>query len=145
MKLRSSPLLVASSTSIEKAREMSSICFAGAVAPRVANVRRAGVPGRSKRAATVCMAQEDKQPEWFPEAKVFCNGEEVMTVGGTQAEYVVDIWSGNHPFFQGVKTAVMTNAGRVSRFGDRFGDLGAMSEVETMDKAMARKDEEESK
>jgi ribosomal protein L31 len=57
----------------------------------------------------------------------------------------VDIWSGNHPFFQGVKTAVMTNAGRVSRFGDRFGDLGAMSEVETMDKAMARKDEEESK
>jgi hypothetical protein len=33
----------------------------------------------------------------------------------------------------------------VSRFGDRFGDLGAMSEVETMDKAMARKDEEESK
>ena len=68
-----------------------------------------------------------------------------MTVGGTQAEYVVDIWSGNHPFFQGVKTAVMTNAGRVSRFGDRCGDLGAMSEVETMDKAMARKDEEESK
>ena len=68
-----------------------------------------------------------------------------MTVGGTQAEYVVDIWSGNHPFFQGVKTAVMTNAGRVSRCGDRFGGRGAMSEVETMDKAMARKDEEESK
>ena len=62
-----------------------------------------------------------------------------MTVGGTQAEYVVDIWSGNHPFFQGVKTAVMTNAGRVSRFGDRFGDLGAMSEVETMDKANGNK------
>ena len=41
-----------------------------------------------------------EQPEWFEEAKVFCNGEEVMTVGGTQAEYVVDIWSGNHPFFQ---------------------------------------------
>ena len=49
MKLRPSPLLVASSTSVEKAREMSSICFAGAVAPRVANVRRAGVAGRSKR------------------------------------------------------------------------------------------------
>ena len=27
----------------------------------------------------------------------------------------------------------MTNAGRVSRFGDRFGDLGVMSEVETID------------
>jgi len=23
-----------------------------------------------------------------------------MTVGGTKSEYVVDIWSGNHPFFQ---------------------------------------------
>ena len=31
--------------------------------------------------------------------QVFCNGEEVMRCGGTQAEYVVDIWSGNHPFF----------------------------------------------
>ena len=49
VKPRPSPLLVASSTSVEKAREMSSICFAGAVAPRVANVRRAGVAGRSKR------------------------------------------------------------------------------------------------
>ena len=56
--------------------------------------------------------------------QVFCNGEEVMTVGGTQAEYVVDIWSGNHPFFLGKSTAIMTNAGRVSRFGDRFADRG---------------------
>ena len=61
--------------------------------------------------------------------QVFCNGEEVMTVGGTQAEYVVDIWSGNHPFFLGKSTAIMTNAGQVSRFGDKYGDLGAMSEV----------------
>ena len=69
--------------------------------------------------------------------QVFCNGEEVMTVGGTQAEYVVDIWSGNHPFFLGKSTAIMTNAGRVSRFGDRFGDLGALSEVETIDDVKA--------
>ena len=53
-----------------------------------------------------------------------------MTVGGTQAEYVVDIWSGNHPFFQGVKTAVMTNAGRVSRFGDRFSVVNQISGAE---------------
>jgi hypothetical protein len=31
---------------------------------------------------------------------VICNGEEVLTLGGTQAEYNVDIWSGNHPFYQ---------------------------------------------
>ena len=60
-----------------------------------------------------------------------------MTVGGTQAEYVVDIWSGNHPFFLGKSTAIMTNAGRVSKFGDRFGDLGALSEVETIDDVKA--------
>ena len=45
-----------------------------------------------------------------------------MTVGGTQAEYVVDIWSGNHPFSW--KTgAIMTDVGQVTRFGDKYGDL----------------------
>lgn len=32
--------------------------------------------------------------------QVYCNGEEVMTVSGTKEKYVVDVWSGNHPFFQ---------------------------------------------
>ncbi len=31
--------------------------------------------------------------------QVFCNGEEVLTVSGTKKEYVVDVWSGNHPFY----------------------------------------------
>jgi len=73
------------------------------------------------------------QPDWFPEAKVFCNGEQVMSMGGTQDNYVVDIWSGNHPFYLGKSSSMMTNAGQVSRFADKFGDLGAMSEVETID------------
>ena len=97
--------------------------------------------------STVCMAENqdlgkkvkrtkgDKavQPEFFQEAKVICNGQEVMTVGGTQAEYVVDIWSGNHPFFQGKTGAIMTDVGQVTRFGDKYGDLGDLSFVETMD------------
>jgi large subunit ribosomal protein L31 len=45
----------------------------------------------------------------------------------------VDIWSGNHPFFQGRSSAIMTDAGQVSRFANRFGDLGDLSAVETMD------------
>ena len=32
--------------------------------------------------------------------QVFCNGEEVLTVSGTKEKYVVDVWSGNHPFFR---------------------------------------------
>eukprot|EP00918_Siedleckia_nematoides_P062005 GHVU01135230.1.p1 GENE.GHVU01135230.1~~GHVU01135230.1.p1 ORF type:complete len:127 (+),score=25.59 GHVU01135230.1:30-383(+) len=99
------------------------------------------VSASKARQAVTMRAQADKQPQWFEEAKVFCNGEEVMTVGGTQAEYVVDIWSGNHPFFQGRSSAIMTDAGQVSRFSSRFGDLGAMSEVETM-ASPAKKGEE---
>jgi large subunit ribosomal protein L31 len=90
---------------------------------------------QTRRSVAVCAKKGGgaEQPQWFEEAKVFCNGEEVMTVGGTQAEYVVDIWSGNHPFFQGRSSAIMTDAGQVSRFANRFGDLGDLSAVETMD------------
>lgn len=45
------------------------------------------------------MRKRDIHPEWHPEAKVFCNGVEVMTVGGTKKEYNVDVYSGNHPFY----------------------------------------------
>lgn len=31
---------------------------------------------------------------------MICNGEEVLTVSGTKEKYVVDVWSGNHPFFK---------------------------------------------
>ena len=77
--------------------------------------------------------EKAKQPKFFEEARVICNGQEVMTVGGTQEEYVVDIWSGNHPFFQGKKGAVATEVGQVTRFGDKYGDLGDLSFIETVD------------
>ena len=60
------------------------------------------------------------QPEFYQEAKVVCNGQEVMTVGGTQAEYVVDIWSGNHPFYTGSQKIIDTE-GRVERFMRKYG------------------------
>lgn len=31
---------------------------------------------------------------------MFCNGEEVLVTGGTKPEYIVDVWAGNHPFYQ---------------------------------------------
>jgi ribosomal protein L31 len=37
---------------------------------------------------------------WTDSLQVICNGEEVLTVSGTKEKYVVDVWSGNHPFFQ---------------------------------------------
>jgi ribosomal protein L31 len=44
--------------------------------------RAAAAPARGVAGAV--MRKRDIHPEWFPEAKVFCNGVEVMTVGGTK-------------------------------------------------------------
>lgn len=48
----------------------------------------------------VAHAKKGLHPEYFDAAKVVCNGQEVMVVGGTKSSYNVDIYSGNHPFYQ---------------------------------------------
>lgn len=66
------------------------------------------------------MAKSDIHPKWYPEAKVYCNGEVVMTVGSTQPELHVDVWSGNHPFYTGTQKIIDTE-GRVERFMRKYG------------------------
>jgi large subunit ribosomal protein L31 len=66
------------------------------------------------------MAKPDIHPKWYPEAKVYCNGEMVMTVGSTKPELHVDVWSGNHPFFTGTQKIIDTE-GRVERFLRKYG------------------------
>jgi large subunit ribosomal protein L31 len=58
-------------------------------------------------------------PTYYPEAKVFFRGEQVMTVGATVPELHVEVWSGSHPFFTGQKSFVDTT-GRVERFQKKF-------------------------
>jgi large subunit ribosomal protein L31 len=58
-------------------------------------------------------------PKYYPEAKVFFRGEQVMTVGATVPELNVEIWSGSHPFYTGQKSFVDT-AGRVEKFQRKF-------------------------
>lgn len=58
-------------------------------------------------------------PEWYPEAKVICNGEVVMVVGATKPELHVEIYSGNHPFYTGQQRLVDTE-GQVERFMRRL-------------------------
>jgi large subunit ribosomal protein L31 len=65
------------------------------------------------------MRKEGIHPEWFPEAKVFCNGVEVMTVGGTKESYNVDIYSGNHPFYVSRTSGPIGREGRGTRPGAR--------------------------
>jgi len=47
------------------------------------------------------MVKPDIHPQWYPNAKVFCDGQLVMKVGSTKSRLNVDIWSGNHPFYTG--------------------------------------------
>ncbi len=66
------------------------------------------------------MAKSDIHPKWYPEAKVYCNGQVVMTVGSTKPELHVDLWSGNHPFYTGTQKIIDTE-GRVERFLRKYG------------------------
>jgi len=58
-------------------------------------------------------------PEWHPEAKVYCNGELVTTVGATLPQLNVEVWSGTHPFYTGQQRIVDTE-GQVERFVKRL-------------------------
>ena len=75
------------------------------------------------------MPKSDIHPEWYPDAKVYCNGEVVMTVGSTQPELHVDVWSGNHPFYTGNQKIIDTE-GRVERFMRKYGMMGTPSSEE---------------
>lgn len=68
------------------------------------------------------MPKPNIHPEWYPDAKVICNGEEVMRVGSTQPEINVEIWSGNHPYYTGTQRIIDTE-GRVDRFLRKYGML----------------------
>jgi len=59
--------------------------------------------------------KKDIHPQWYPEAKITCNGEVIATVGSTVEQMDVEIWAGNHPFYTGQSNVVDT-AGRVDRF-----------------------------
>lgn len=73
------------------------------------------------------MPKEGIHPQWYPDAKVICNGEEVMRVGSTQPEINVEVWSGNHPFYTGTQKIIDTE-GRVDRFLRKYGMLSGKQE-----------------
>ena len=73
------------------------------------------------------MPKPDIHPTWYPDAKVICNGEVVMTTGSTQPEINVDVWSGNHPFFTGTQK-ILDTEGRVDRFMRKYG-MGSVEDL----------------
>nr|YP_009297676.1 ribosomal protein L31 [Hildenbrandia rivularis]AOM67220.1 ribosomal protein L31 [Hildenbrandia rivularis] len=65
------------------------------------------------------MKTNNIHPQWYPEAKVYCNGKHIMTVSSTKPEIHVDIWSGNHPFFTGSEK-IIDSEGRVEKFFKKY-------------------------
>ena len=70
-------------------------------------------------------------PEWYPEAKVVCNGQEVMVVSGTKPSYNVEIYSGNHPFFQGQTNTMIMDDGALNKFKKKFAGMDDLFEITT--------------
>merc|ERR1711879_455859 len=79
----------------------------------------------SFRQSHVAEAKKGFHPEFFPEAKVWLNGKVVTKVGSTQESYNVEVWSGNHPFYQRDKDIVLEDKGAVAKFKEKFGDIFA--------------------
>merc|ERR1712178_393992 len=88
----------------------------------------------TQKSSLIVNAKKDIHPTFYPEAKVYCNGEMVMTLGGSQEKYVVDLWSGNHPFIQGASNTVVVDEGRVNRFKKRFAGLEKLGSLKIITK-----------
>tara|TARA_B100000427_G_C15467302_1_gene576848 strand:- start:22 stop:318 length:297 start_codon:yes stop_codon:yes gene_type:complete len=85
------------------------------------------------------MPKPDIHPTWYPDAKVICNGEVVMTTGSTQKEIHVDVWSGNHPFFTGTQK-ILDTEGRVDRFMRKYGMATGSEETKETKETKASKE-----
>ena len=83
--------------------------------------------------------KKDIHPKWYPDAKVICNGEMVMTVGATVPEMRVEVWSGTHPFYTGQQRIVDTE-GQVERFVKRLERREGMAPVSRRKKAERRRE-----
>jgi large subunit ribosomal protein L31 len=66
------------------------------------------------------MPKTSIHPQWYPNAKVYCDGQLIMKVGSTRPRLNVDIWSGNHPFYTGSQK-ILDTEGRVERFMRKYG------------------------
>jgi large subunit ribosomal protein L31 len=64
------------------------------------------------------MIKKNIHPDYY-KTKVFCDGKCVLELGTTKKEISVDIWSGNHPFFTGLKK-ILDSEGRVEQFNKKY-------------------------
>ena len=73
---------------------------------------------------SLIMPKSEIHPKWYPDAKVICNGEVVMTTGSTQPELHVDVW-------------ILDTEGRVDRFMKKYG-MGSTSSTPNEEKKVKK-------
>lgn len=64
------------------------------------------------------MAKKLLHPNYY-KTKIFCDGKQILEVGGTKQELTVEIWSGNHPFYTGSQKNLDT-LGTIEKFERRY-------------------------
>ncbi|KAJ8429814.1 hypothetical protein Cgig2_004398 [Carnegiea gigantea] len=77
--------------------------------------------------------KKDIHPKFYDDAKVYCNGELVMTAGGTQKEYSVDVWSGNHPYYLGTRSSAFAIDDQLEKFRKRYGELTEFMQIPVLE------------
>ena len=73
--------------------------------------------------------KKDIHPEFYDDAKVYCSGDLVLTTGGTKKEYVVDVWSGNHPYYLGGRSSLMLDDDQVEKFRKKYAGLDSIMKI----------------
>ncbi|KAG9148063.1 hypothetical protein Leryth_003639, partial [Lithospermum erythrorhizon] len=71
--------------------------------------------------------KKDIHPQFYEDAKVYCNQSLVTPV--PKQEYVIDVWSGNHPFYLGSRSQNLLDDDQVEKFRKRFGGLTQIMEI----------------
>lgn len=64
------------------------------------------------------MAKKGLHPTYY-KTKIFCDGKQILEIGGTKKELTVEIWSGNHPFYTGSQKLLDT-LGNIEKFQRRY-------------------------
>jgi large subunit ribosomal protein L31 len=65
------------------------------------------------------MPKSEIHPNWFPTAKIICDGKPICLIGSTKKELQIDIWLGNHPFYTDSQVLV-DSEGRVEKFMKKY-------------------------
>jgi large subunit ribosomal protein L31 len=65
------------------------------------------------------MPKADIHPQWFPQTPILCDGKPLCFIGSTRRELQIDIWLGNHPFYNDT-TVMIDSEGRVEKFMKKY-------------------------